>query len=205
MLVVVLVLYTLSLNAHAKAIYFAPLYALAIIRSNSFSRTSATIGLAATLYLMAVTIIYALFYSRLAISCEYEYINEILKKYQISPFLLISDPLEFLKNVIYANNIPQIDRAISQLMLRNNYDIGYLPNLVGFPYLTTIVNFIYFSLITKYLLCCLRMFQPNVLVLIYLCTSSAIFLLNANKAAYDMFFYINLFVLSPLFNFNENK
>lgn len=204
-IVVLSLSFCLAINAHAKSLYFLPLILYFLI-TYFWNQKNKIISLLSSFFIIYVSYKYYEMYSFLSISCRYDYINSILSNYQISPFKLFSNPYDFLRGIYFSNDLIRLDRAISQIFLRNNYDIGYLPNIIKYFYITNLINMLYIYLLLTYLKNVFSSVNFNKLTYIYLLTIIAIFLLNSNKAAYDIFMYINLIILLPAFGLrHENK
>jgi hypothetical protein len=185
-----IIAYAFALNYHPKSLFFLPLvvFALYKTRSNYFLIVSFLI------FLTYLSISYFKHYNNSLMYCGHDYIKSIISAYQINPVLFFSEPFRFFNSILSSNNSIITDRAISQLMIRNGYDIGFIPNIVKSFWLWNIINASFIISILYILLNILRN-KKSILqvILIFICTT--IFLLNANKAPYDMSMYVVILVI----------
>ncbi len=191
-----LISYSFALNAHAKALYFLPLIICFLI-SYFWSHKFKYYVLCVIFYLFYISYEYYGMYKFLSIGCGYDYINNILSNYQVNPFKFFSDPISFFKQLYTSNDLIRIDRALSQILLRNNYDIGYLPNIVKYTSIVNFINMIYIYFLFSYFKKVFTVIKIDFFICTYLLTVFSIFILNANKASYDIFLILNLLVLIP--------
>jgi len=197
-LIILSTIYLLSLNAHPKALYFIPLL-LYFFYYNYYRTNKNLLVLPITLIILYISYEYFEMYKFLSVGCQYEYINNILAKYQVSPFKIFTSPKDFIFNLYQSNDLIRLDRSISQILLRNNYDIGYLPNIIKYYNIAVLINALYIFLVLYYFYKVSKIIKINLFVMIYLFTILIIFLLNANKASYDIYLYLNLLILLPAF------
>lgn len=204
-ILLLLITYSFALNAHAKALYFSPLIILFLF-SHFWNDKLKYYAFSGIIYLIFISYEYYGMYKFLSIGCNYEYINNILLTYQVNPFTLFSDPSTFFSRLYFSNDLIRIDRALSQIFLRNNYDIGYLPNIVKYANITNLINMLYIYLLFSYFKNVYNIIKVDFFICVYLLTVFSIFILNANKASYDIFLFLNLLILLPAFgNAYEKK
>lgn len=181
--------YLIALNYHPKAIYFLPLILYSVYTCCS-KRIS--IILITTLFFANVT--YYNYYVESWLTCSHEYIADIVSKYQVSPKLFFTEPAEFLSRVLKSNSLQISDRAVSQLLIRNSYDIGYLPNIVTNQ---SLWNFFNAAFLIGFVFLVIDGVRSNISIfrIILLLTLIATYLMNANKAPYDMSLYVSIIVI----------
>lgn len=203
-ILLLLISYSFALNAHAKALYFSPLLIFFLF---FYFRThnNKYFAFGGIFYLLLISYEYYGMYSYLSVGCSYDYINNILSTYQVNPFSFFSNPLKFFNGIYSANDLIRIDRALSQIFLRNNYDIGYLPNIVKYNNIVILLNMLYIYLLILYFKNVFIIIKFNLIICIYIFTIISIFILNANKASYDVFMFLNLLLLIPAFGYGNDK
>jgi hypothetical protein len=195
-IIFLLISYSFALNAHAKAIYFSPLI-IGFLGAYFWNHKFKYCALSGIIYILFISYKYYGMYKFLSIGCSYEYINNILSTYQVNPFTFFSNPLTFFNRLYSSNDLIRIDRALSQIFLRNNYDIGYLPNIVKYANLINLINMLYIYLLFSYFKKVFSVIKFDFFICSYLFTIISIFILNANKASYDIFMILNLLILLP--------
>jgi hypothetical protein len=188
-LLVCVVSYLVCLNMHPKALYLLPLLIFTLIKivNKNFK------------YLVILVIIYISFeyfkfYQNIWMTCTHDYISNIVSSYQVNPLLLFTDPFNFLKSLLNSNTPIIIDRSISQLMIRNGYDIGFIPNIANKFWLWNLLNFLFiYIFISQFII----FYKSRKYIVIYLVliTILGIYLMNANKAPYDISLYFSILVL----------
>ncbi len=204
-IILLLISFSFALNAHAKALYFSPLVIYFLI-AYYWNHKFKYFAIGGIFYVIFVSYEYYTMYKFLSIGCSYEYINNILSTYQVNPFTLFTNPFMFFNGLHLSNDFIRLDRALSQIFLRNNYDIGYIPNIVKYINITNLVNMLYIYLFFTYFKKVFFGIKFNFFILVYIFTIISIFILNANKASYDIFLCINLLLLLPaLGSMHENK
>jgi hypothetical protein len=133
-----------------------------------------------------------------------DFVRDFIKIYAVNPAQVLIDPLDFLRQILAANDLHKTERAISQLMLRANYEISYFPNVIDnqlFSYVASTP--IAIILIASIYCLAIRLPKTNdkLFCFVYLCSVLCSYLLGANKSPYDISFtVIAVLLIIPFVN-----
>lgn len=202
-LISIVLSYIFAINQHPKVIYYLPLILINLLYFSG-NKISKTIKYFILIFFVYITYIYYKLYLEIYATCIYDYVNNIFQNYQVSPLLLFQNPLLFFEKLIKANDFLRIDRSLSQIILKNNYDIGYLPNIIKYENIAFCINFIYVGLLLYFFKNYIKL-NINLFTSIYTLTILLVFLLNANKATYDVFLLINSLILIRMLSKREDQ
>lgn len=183
----------LMLINHPKGFYFLPIFFVTYYKSFEFKPKDILINAG---YLVFGGIcayqIYGLSASTWPCS-SIDFVRDFIKIYAVNPAQLLVDPLDFLRQVLIANDLHKTERAISQLMLRANYEIAYFPNVINnqiFSYIASTPIAIILIASIYALVIGLAKSKDKVFCFIYLGSVLCAYLLGANKSPYDISFTV---------------
>ena len=208
--IIISIIFCLCLYNHPKAYYFSPIYLYILFNFIDIKKPITTIFyILIAFYVLSFAIFYYPIHNITWPCPNIEYINNIVKNYAVNPLLIIKDPVEFFVSLYGANDFIRIERALWQILLRQNYDIGYLPSLINSNIIISIVNAPFLLLLILFylnfvdrLIYIKNLFFPFIYILINI----MILIFSANKSAYDIsLFFVSNALIAPYILSNSIK
>lgn len=187
---------------HPKSYYFFLIYFFIFYKCINKKNIYSIVGNIAIVLTVLLASLQNYFLTLDAYICNpVPFISSIVSNYALNPLLLIQDPAGFFYKIYSFNDLSHTYRAISQVFIKSNYDIKYLPDIIISKYLIIIINLpivyvllkIYYNLLSSSL-----KNSKDLFLFIYLFTISIVYLFSGNKGAYDIAFTVtSLLIIIP--------
>lgn len=177
---------------HPKAFYLLPIYLYVMFAEYKHHDLYHKI----TNYILLISLIIISYQSYVIGSATWvckpiEFIKLFVASYSLNPTLIFTNVQEFFIKIFELNNAERSYRAVSQLFLRSDYDIGYMPNLIKLQFISIVVSMTILCLLLKIVFQLIKeTHKENYFYIIYIITIAVIYLFGGNKSAYDISFII---------------